>query len=1539
MADEIERLNLAITSDVDSANKSIDSIVSNLNKLSTALASYSNKKTEGNIRTLSTTFSNLSEAISVLDSNKILNTSNAINSLAKSMLKLDSAVKSTSFSKLNEQVSKFESKVKTGLTGVISDFNIENKNAVKEVTEAYFKLANTLKNYDFSVPADKNILATGLENDVKNLAKVLIRNTTYIDSYKSSYSDLLSYIRATKSKIYIPEASSVVDYGKKRNTLGPMFTSEEKYKGNTDIVNYVREMQGLGLVPNIDTTMSAADVFDALVKEVTEARREVDKLNEAFRQNKEVRAEVSKYASQTANSLSFAAQEYQANMQTNEQSGQLLESMKGLSRLSDIKIEDSNVNNLSQLVSNLTKLGGKTATNAVKNIPQLATALSKLITELNKLPAVDKNVIDLTNSMANLSAQGGKVATATRSMNKNLKNVGTVTPTITSTKNRFKGLASYIGKFYATYFLVIRGINRLWGSIKSAMDYVEVYNYFDSAFGQVAERAVANWQDAGYESAQAYYDSFGKRASELTAQMTGYTVGSDGVLTATGTESLGLNVTKLMNYQSVFAQMSSSMGATSENALRLSRLMTELGADLASVKNMEFEEVWGNMASGIVGMSRAVDKYGINIRNAALQEKLANLGIDANITKLSQDEKALLRMIVMLESTQYAWGDLANTVTQPANQLRLLQASFANLSRTIGNLFLPIIAKVLPYLNALTIAVTRVVQSIVNLLGFSGFDWGSGGSSLVDVSDYMDDIYDTTEAATDAAQEYQKTVMGFDEINKLSAANSGTSASAGGLSPDSLAKLQQAFNDIADQYQARWDAAFEGMENRAQKMADRIEKTLQPIKDLAKHLYEGDFYAAGQDVNHIVTGIYDTFSDAIEKVNWRELGHNIGEFLRGLDWLDILKSALRLRFDIWKAIIETWSGSFQAAPLETSLLTLFMLCNFTPVGSYIAKKIIAAMGVELASGSSAAGLSGIIKALFTKAFADAGVTGLGGFLTADIGTLLASGSFATIGLTVGTAIIGGIGAAFAGWNIGTALYEWISGEEAESFAYTMKYLFESPIESLNHLPEAFGEALSMMSNKLIGEGSWLHKTFMKVLGLDEDEEGNKKLVITVEMVTKEAKEALEELEGAVEEAKQKIQSASSSSRDDIKGAEEALNSAIKKQKELNREFSTVSGNYSKAKNTLDKYIKSMTGLTTEQFKQKYSANSLSEIYTVLSNLTSVEVSEQAKLAEELGYTDAELQALDNTYNNYQQRVNEANNQVVEQANNLKNLVIEFNRTGQGAYQFSSDAILAMTNVNETFKGAFNDMVRASSDGSNAISNSYRNSMNKLRADTVSSFTELRNNIINYSTSAGQEGGNNLYTRFNTQVSNLPIAAQNAFAGIVGRVNAGQIGYTEGEALANQLINGFNSNAGRIQNTMRSVINKGLYADAKISITPENVSTNIFSKGYGLSLGSIKVTPKANGGYVDPGQLFLARESGPEMVGSIGGRTAVANNDQITSAIASAVAPAVYNAVVQAMSNSRSNVVVNLVGDAEGLFNAVVEQDNNYQRRTGSSAFA
>lgn len=59
---------------------------------------------------------------------------------------------------------------------------------------------------------------------------------------------------------------------------------------------------------------------------------------------------------------------------------------------------------------------------------------------------------------------------------------------------------------------------------------------------------------------------------------------------------------------------------------------------------------------------------------------------------------------------------------------------------------------------------------------------------------------------------------------------------------------------------------------------------------------------------------------------------------------------------------------------------------------------------------------------------------------------------------------------------------------------------------------------------------------------------------------------------------------------------------------------------------------------------------------------------------------------------------------------------------------------------------------------------------------------------------------------------------------------------------------------------------------------------------------------ATGGFPDEGQLFMAREAGPEMVGTMGGRTAVANNDQIVEGIRQGV----YDAVSAAMAQNNSD---------------------------------
>lgn len=64
-------------------------------------------------------------------------------------------------------------------------------------------------------------------------------------------------------------------------------------------------------------------------------------------------------------------------------------------------------------------------------------------------------------------------------------------------------------------------------------------------------------------------------------------------------------------------------------------------------------------------------------------------------------------------------------------------------------------------------------------------------------------------------------------------------------------------------------------------------------------------------------------------------------------------------------------------------------------------------------------------------------------------------------------------------------------------------------------------------------------------------------------------------------------------------------------------------------------------------------------------------------------------------------------------------------------------------------------------------------------------------------------------------------------------------------------------------------------------TAWNSAVGTINKMFNLKIPQLK----AEGGYVDSGQLFIAREAGPEMVGTMGGSTAVANNDQIVEGIA------------------------------------------------------
>jgi len=102
-----------------------------------------------------------------------------------------------------------------------------------------------------------------------------------------------------------------------------------------------------------------------------------------------------------------------------------------------------------------------------------------------------------------------------------------------------------------------------------------------------------------------------------------------------------------------------------------------------------------------------------------------------------------------------------------------------------------------------------------------------------------------------------------------------------------------------------------------------------------------------------------------------------------------------------------------------------------------------------------------------------------------------------------------------------------------------------------------------------------------------------------------------------------------------------------------------------------------------------------------------------------------------------------------------------------------------------------------------------------------------------------------------------------------------------------------------------------------------------------ALSSVTGEKYAGGGYPRTGQMFVAREAGPELVGSIGGRTAVANNDQIVEAVSIGV----YNAVVDAMSKtSQSQGKQSIIINGREIFSVVQEESAGYTRRTGQPAF-
>lgn len=133
-----------------------------------------------------------------------------------------------------------------------------------------------------------------------------------------------------------------------------------------------------------------------------------------------------------------------------------------------------------------------------------------------------------------------------------------------------------------------------------------------------------------------------------------------------------------------------------------------------------------------------------------------------------------------------------------------------------------------------------------------------------------------------------------------------------------------------------------------------------------------------------------------------------------------------------------------------------------------------------------------------------------------------------------------------------------------------------------------------------------------------------------------------------------------------------------------------------------------------------------------------------------------------------------------------------------------------------------------------------------------------------------------------------------------------------------------------------------FASVKIKLPHISTTWNSHNVG-GLSFStpSFSLNWYAKGGFPDAGEMFVAREHGPEMVGRIGNKNAVANNNQIVDAIRAGVFEAMVNALESFGSDKNQNTEVHvyLEGDSKKLFKVVRKEGQQYQKSTGKPVFS
>ena len=741
------------------------------------------------------------------------------------------------------------------------------------------------------------------------------------------------------------------------------------------------EMQGIEFQIVNDSAAASAGV-EVLAKKLTELKTSISGSTTAL-------SKVAAGISQIKNAVN--------NMNTGDFANKINRISSSLGNLKDqtdsLKISASIGNQLAainQAITNLPDTPGEKLRNLASGLQPLSelgrSNMTSFINQLKKLPEViqelekadiDKftqQMKDLASAMKPFADEMNKVSSGFSAFPSRIQRLitsteqynGTVRRATTST-NAWNSALKAIS-FAAIY----RAAAKLLGiAIAKSSQYTEDLNLFTVSMGKYAEEAY----------------NYAQKVSDV----------------------MGIDPAEWMRNQGVFNTIITGFGVAGDKAAFMSKNLTQLGYDLASFYNIDFESAMQKVQSGISGELEPLRRLGYDLSVARLEQERLNLGIDKSVSSMTQAEKSQLRYYAMMTQVTQVQGDMARTLENPANMLRVLRAELEQAARAVGNIFIPILTKVLPIAIAVASALQEIIAAIAALFGVTvkSPKWGDAIGSA---SAGSGAIADNMDSAAGSAKELKRYLAGFDELNVLPDQNQGGSGSGAGVGGGDLGL------DLP---------GYDFLKNAVTTQIDEWKKKLEPLVSFVK------------DNLKEILGLIATIGIAL--LAWKLSN----DFLNGIMALKTLgKNGLSIPLTIAAGVILTAASfSIEFRAIKDAIEDKLNSFNFGEIilsglggtvgagvigkgigqlifkafkGSAVAKAITAGGGT-ISTGLIGAAIGGIVAGIpmFVTGVYDAimnGLNTLNGLLIPAGSTLAATGIGAIIGTAIGS-VGGPVGAA------------------------------------------------------------------------------------------------------------------------------------------------------------------------------------------------------------------------------------------------------------------------------------------------------------------------------------------------------------------------------------------------------------------------------------------------------------------------------------------------------------------------------------------------